>query len=82
MKTTIDIADSLLRRAKRLAAKEGTTLREIVEGALRDRLERSEDSEASATLQTHTFQGRGLQPGLSWDDWDSIRALGYEGRGG
>jgi hypothetical protein len=35
MKTTFDIADPLLREARRLAAREGTTLRELVEQGLR-----------------------------------------------
>lgn len=35
MKTTIEISDPLLRQAKRLAAKEGTTLRDMVERGLR-----------------------------------------------
>jgi hypothetical protein len=36
MKTTIEIADDLLMRAKRQARREGKTLREVVEGALDD----------------------------------------------
>src|SRR5262245_45199414 len=35
MKTTIEISDSLLEEAKRLAAKEGTTVRAYVEQGLR-----------------------------------------------
>jgi hypothetical protein len=38
MKTTLELDDHLLERAKRLAAKEGTTLRAVVEDALRARL--------------------------------------------
>lgn len=38
MKTTLDLDDRLLERAKRLAAEQGTTLRAIVEDALRARL--------------------------------------------
>jgi hypothetical protein len=38
MKTTLDLDDRLLERAKRLAADEGTTLRAVVEDALRARL--------------------------------------------
>jgi hypothetical protein len=34
MRTTIEISEALFRRAKRRAAEEGTTLREIVESAL------------------------------------------------
>lgn len=80
MKTTIDIADGLLTRARRLAAKRGTTLRAVVEDALRRGLAAERSAEPAAPLQTHTFRGRGLQPGLSWDDWSTIRAMGYAGR--
>lgn len=38
MKTTLDIDDRLLERAKRHAAAQGTTLRAVVEEALRARL--------------------------------------------
>lgn len=38
MKATIDIADSLLRQVRQLAAERNTTLRAIVEAALRDAL--------------------------------------------
>jgi hypothetical protein len=82
MKTTIDIADPLLRRAKRLAARRGTTLKALMESALREELAREQARPAVVPLETHTFRGRGLQPGLSWDDWSTIRSLSYEGRGG
>ena len=38
MKTTLEIDDRLLQRAKRHAAAQGTTLRAVVEDALRARL--------------------------------------------
>jgi hypothetical protein len=38
MKTTLDIDDRLLARAKQRAASDGTTLRAVVEDALRARL--------------------------------------------
>ena len=82
MKTTVDIADLLLRRAKRLAAKRNTTLKALIEGALRDELERDRAGARGGEIRTHTFRGRGLQAGLSWDDWSAIRSLSYEGRGG
>jgi len=82
MKTTIDIADPLLRRAKRLAARRGITLKALMESALREELTREQAVRAGVPVRTHTFRGRGLQPGLSWDDWSSIRSLTYEGRGG
>lgn len=81
MKTTIDIADPLLKRAKRLAEKRGTTLKAVLEAALRDLLDAQKAPTGTYRLRTHVFQGRGLQPGLSWDDWTTIRELSYEGRG-
>jgi hypothetical protein len=80
-KTTIEIADPLLRRAKRLAARRGTTLRSVVEDALRAALAAAETGEPREIVRTHTFGGRGLKPGLSWGEWATIRSLAYEGRG-
>lgn len=82
MKTTIEIAAPLLRRAKRFAARRGTTLRGVVEEALRVALDADEKRARSAPIQTRTFGGRGLQSGLSWGDWSGLRALAYEGHGG
>jgi predicted transcriptional regulator len=82
MKTTIDIPDSLLKQVRRLAAERNTTIRAIVEAALRDALARQDRRRRRFRLETHTFEGKGLQAGLSWDDWGVIRSMGYEGRGG
>lgn len=82
MKTTIDIADSLLRQLRALAAERNTTMRALIESALRDALTRQDRRQPRVRLETPTFQGNGLQPGVSWDDWASIRSAAYEGRGG
>jgi Arc/MetJ family transcription regulator len=83
MKTTIEISDALLRAAKRRAVERDTTLRAIVETALRRYLEAvSDPAEARPRLRRHSFRGRGLQPGLSESDWAAIRERAYEGRGG
>lgn len=82
MKTTIEISDPLLRRAKKLAVKRGTTLRAVVEDALRAELTAGEAGAAARSFHTHTFKGRGLKTGLAWGDWATIRSLVYEGRGG
>lgn len=81
MKTTIDIADALLKQARRLAARRHTTVKAIVEEALRDAFAREESAVQPAPVRTRTFGGNGLQPGLSWDDWSAIRDLAYEGHG-
>lgn len=81
MKTTIDIADPILRQARTLAAKKNTTLKAVVEQALRDALAKERQAPPIAKVETKTFGGSGLQPGLSWDDWGTLRDLAYEGRG-
>jgi hypothetical protein len=82
MKTTIDIADPLLRRAKKLAAQRNTTLRMVIEEALRRTLDEEARVHPPVPLRTHTFRGRGLQAGLSWNDWNALRSFAYEERGG
>lgn len=82
MKTTIDISDALLKQVRRMAAERNTTIRSIVEAALRDALAKQEGRRRKYRLDTHTFEGNGLQSGLSWDDWNTIRSMTYEGRGG
>ena len=80
MKTTVEIADSLLASAKRLAAERGTTLRALVEMGLRRVLEDSQSSERFR-LRDASVDGRGLQPEFRDGDWEQIRDAAYEGRG-
>jgi hypothetical protein len=82
MKTTIDIADPILRRAKQLAARKQTTLKNVIEESLRRTLQEESAARRPGNLQTHVFRGRGLQPGISWDDWNTLRSLAYEDHGG
>jgi hypothetical protein len=74
MKTTIEIADDVLVRAKRQAQREGKTLREVVEEALRQRLAQS-PARAPFQLKKHPFGGEGLQRPDA--DWESIRDTIY-----
>jgi hypothetical protein len=80
MKTTIEIADSLLSSAKQFAAQHGTTLRALVETGLRRVLEDDERSEPFR-LRDASFAGRGPQPQFRDGDWERIRDATYEGRG-
>jgi hypothetical protein len=83
MKTTIEINDNLLRQAKQFAQERNISLRAVLEGALRQFLEASNpQARPPFKLRKHVVHGRGLQPGLKWDDWEQIRSLIYEGRGG
>jgi hypothetical protein len=82
MKTTIDIPNPLLKQVRKMAASRDTTIKAIIESALRDALAKERRPFEKKRLQIHVFKGKGLQPGLSWDDWSNIRNLTYEGRGG
>jgi hypothetical protein len=82
MKTTIELPDALLKQVRKMAAERGTTIKAIVESALRDALSKQNRPPQRRPLQIHVFKGKGLQAGLSWDDWSKIRSLTYEGRGG
>ncbi len=80
MKTTIDIADPLLEAAKKAAAREGTTLRALVELGLRQVLE-SRKRGGVFRLRKASFGGKGLQPAAKDLSWDQIREIAYGDRG-
>ena len=63
MKTTVDISDSLLREARRLATRQGVTLRTLIERGLH-RVVAETKQQAPFKLRRATFKGKGLQPGL------------------
>jgi hypothetical protein len=80
MKTTVDVSDGLLRQAKRVAAKESTTVRALIEQGLR--LAIAERTRAGRfRLRKASFRGAGLVAGQSLQDWASIRDLIYADRG-
>lgn len=81
MKTTIEISNSLLEEARQLAAKEGTTVRALVEQGLR-RVVSERKSRGAFKLRKTTFKGRGLQAEFDGANWEKIRDAAYEGRGG
>ena len=76
MKTTIEIADDLLARAKRQARRERKTLRDIVEEALRQRLV-APPAARGFRLKKHPFKGKGRQPGVAEGQWETVRDLIY-----
>src|SRR5271157_1231764 len=81
VKTTIEISDPLLREARKLAEREGVTLRALVERGLR-RVVAETKPGAPFKLRRASFKGKGLQADLRGASWDRLRALAYEGRGG
>jgi len=77
MKTTIDIADPLLLEARKMAAREGTTLRALVEQGLRQ-VVAERKRRPKFRLKLVTFKGEGLRPELKNASWAEIRDLSYE----
>ncbi|HEX6812467.1 MAG TPA: DUF2191 domain-containing protein [Planctomycetota bacterium] len=80
MKTTVELSDDLLRRAKSVATKEGTTLRALLEEGLRWALGRRRKPR-SFKLRDASVGGKGVQPGVDDTDWTSLRDTIYRGRG-
>ena len=80
MKTTLDISDPLLREARKLAARERTTLRALVEQGLR-RVVSEKQQRTSFRLRDASVKGRGLRGEVAGGGWERFRDLAYEGRG-
>jgi hypothetical protein len=80
MKTTVEISDSLLDEAKRVASRESSTLRDLIEEGLRRSLDERKKRK-TFRLRRAAYRGRGLQRGVS-ADWAQLRAAVYEGHGG
>ena len=80
MKTTVEIADALLREAKRVAAKEGTTVRALLEKGLRRALE-DHRRKPGFRLRDVSYGEGGLHADVKEGSWERLRDLIYEGRG-
>lgn len=81
MKTTIEIADPLLREARKLATREGVTLRTLVERGLH-RVVAESKSNPPFKLRSASFKGEGLQPEFRDASWAALREATYQNRGG
>jgi hypothetical protein len=81
MKATIDIASPVLQEAKLIAAREGTTLRSLVEEGLRRVIEERRERTSGFKLRDGSYGSGGGAPGIDPDDWMSIKHL-VRGAGG
>lgn len=77
MKTTVEIPDPLFRRVRRHCAEKDVSFREFVEQGLLLALDDAQRSKRFR-LKPFGFDGDGRQI----HDWEEIRELIYEGRGG
>jgi hypothetical protein len=80
MKTTVEISDSLLHEVREVAAREGVTLRTLVERGLH-RVVAETQRGAPFKLRRASFKGKGRQAELSEALWDTLRDLAYKDRG-
>jgi hypothetical protein len=80
MKTTVEIPDSVLSEARRLAARDRTTVRALIVDGLR-RVLAERRQKGMFRLRKASFNGSGLHPDLAGASWERIRDTIYEGRG-
>jgi len=81
MKTTVDLPQSLLEEAKKLAANHRTTVKALIEEGLR-RVIGEHQRPGKFRLRKATFKGEGLQPDMEGASWETMRERAYEGHGG
>lgn len=80
MKTTIELSDHILNRAKQLSRSRKTTLRNLVEEGLSKVLDEAQSTERRKVVPL-TMKGNGLSPEYSGADWNQLRDAVYSGRG-
>lgn len=81
MKTTIDVADALLREAREVAARDQTTLKDLVQEGLRRVLDERRPRPKAFRLREVEPVGGGFQSEFADGEWQRIRDAIYEGRG-
>ena len=82
MKTTLDIADPLLDQVRRIAARDGETLRSLVEQGLRKVVAERSAKAKPFKLRDASVGTPGAPSPYEALSWEDKRALIYEGRGG
>ncbi len=80
MKTTVELPDVLIREAKRVAAEQGLTLRELIESGLRAILEERQRP-SGFRLRDASVDGKGLQVEFRPGEWQQLRDATYDARG-
>ncbi|MGB5493363.1 MAG: type II toxin-antitoxin system VapB family antitoxin [Sedimenticolaceae bacterium] len=80
MKTTIELPDTLIEQARRLAQREGTTLRALVEEGLQRSIEARRQA-ARRQLDFPSYGGNGLTDEFQGAPWSRIRDEIYREHG-
>jgi hypothetical protein len=80
MKTTIELSDALLDEARKVAVREGLTLRAMIERGLHRVIAESAPARPFK-LRDASFRGNGLQAEFRDASWETVRNAIYHGRG-
>jgi len=79
MKTTVDIPDDLMERAREVAHRHKITLKTLTEEGLRLAIERLEQQKP-VEIEPHVVTGRNPPPDVSWQHFREV-LYGSEGAG-
>lgn len=82
MKTTLDIADTLLEQVRAIAARDGDTLRSLVEQGLRKVVAERSAKARPFKLRDVSVTGDGLHPDVAHLSMHDIILMSYGDRGG
>jgi hypothetical protein len=82
VRTTVNIDDELLVRARELATRTRRSLGDIVDDALRVLMAQRQGTTAPAPVTLPTDGGSGLQPGVDLEDKEALAALLDDERSG
>jgi uncharacterized protein YacL len=81
MKTTVVIPDALLADIQKIAAKNKTTFRALVQEGLLHVIEQDQKKKKPKKIKDCSFGDPNEVWGLEGMSWEEIRAVIYEGRG-
>jgi hypothetical protein len=81
MKTTVELSDAALAEARRVAERDGTSLRALLEEGLRRVLAERRTRRSGFRLRQASFKGDGLSPEFEGESWPAVRDAIYRERG-
>jgi hypothetical protein len=82
MKTTVELDDALLDRCRKLARREGITLRALIEEGLRLALAGRRRAPPLRPFKFPVYGGSGMTEEFKDADWNRVRDEIYRGHGG
>lgn len=81
MRTTVNLPDELVRRAKKIAAESRITLTALIEEGLHEAIARRKRRSRGEPLRLSTYGAKGPLPGVDLDDSAALLDLMDDGAG-